>query len=690
MDEACPQCFHIISYISARPSHDDEARETPLQSTWKLPPKPCGFCELLDFAISNSQTTSSCVQKTTLRTVHTSNELHLYVDGPDAGARLEYNIRECQPPSDLPCNGPPQLPKGFDIKALKTRLDRCERHDCLKEDLMPITELPRLRFVDVWKNCVVQLEELGYPVKYIALSYVWGDVSQPSLKSEEALRPDGSLLNLDPPLPRTIQEAMALCRALDIDYLWVDTLCIIQSWEADKNLQICSMADIYYQSYLTICAAAGDDANASLGPYPTGHRDLDLSYLVRNISNRSFVAYFRPEVAAKELALSKWASRGWTLQEYALSRRNLFLTRSYAFLRCEKSLWCEDFGLGFSECFKDGVATWDLPLTPFYRRTESHSRHYPSNFSRMLGQYVRRDRRLDSDVLDAFAGILTREDKNIGGNLWGNPKKQFGAALQWVTNLSCPSTERLGFPTWAWTGWVHYHDFSPPNGLFHDMYEGLDHQAIDMSAVTCYDIDDDQRPRLVEECDISHILSRMQQETRTHPCSENVQSLMQLNRLQAELRQSFTPPPSPPVLEIQSYLNFQHPSRPPPSHHIFLWASCASLYVNRTPTNQEGPTTWEYRVRVKKDSEAIASINLTPGWREQQEDYMDFFVSTIGVHPHPEVVEPLLRTTFKVILIIPYYQLEPPVYKRIQVAHTNICIRHWMDVDFKSSLIALA
>jgi hypothetical protein len=366
-----------------------------------------------------------------------------------------------------------------------------------------------------------------------------------------------------------------------------------------------------------------------------------------------------PQVAASEIAKSTWASRGWTLQEYALSRRVIFFVGSYTFLRCKEGLWCEDFGLGFSNCLKEH-RIWDLPLPRFYRRTPDPDRHYSNTFTQLLGAYVRRRLRVEGDILAAFTGILTRMEDSIGTHIWGLPSKEFGAALQWMTYLPSPSTERVGFPSWSWAGWVHSNGFLSTNRSFHDMYEGFDNRTTDMSALSCYRVGDDGNIYTVEECNIE--------------------------RIPFQFRQHFTPQPGQ---ELQTYIELQSPNKPPLSHHIFLWASCASLYVDRIPKDETYRVSWDLPIRINEGGEAIGSIHLRPEWREMESDDMEFFVSTVGVHSSPSPTPHPVQVKFKVILKKLCYNTKPPVYKRIQVSHTNICQKDWMRANPESRLIAL-
>ena len=115
------------------------------------------------------------------------------------------------------------------------------------------------------QSCVVSI---GPADEYITLSYVWGLATlsrgMPTAKTSNilSLGEPGSLSSQG--LPRTILDAMEVCRRIGRRYLWVDALCIIQDNADDVREQISLMCDIYSGSFLTIIAAWGDDADAGL------------------------------------------------------------------------------------------------------------------------------------------------------------------------------------------------------------------------------------------------------------------------------------------------------------------------------------------------------------------------------------------------------------------------------------------
>jgi hypothetical protein len=99
----------------------------------------------------------------------------------------------------------------------------------------------------------------GVRAPYTALSYCWG-VPQPAstisvfLESYQKRIP---LLSL----PRTVQDAIFTTRQLGLQYLWVDSLCIVQDSTDDKASEIANMGEIFRNATITILAARAKTCN---------------------------------------------------------------------------------------------------------------------------------------------------------------------------------------------------------------------------------------------------------------------------------------------------------------------------------------------------------------------------------------------------------------------------------------------
>jgi hypothetical protein len=202
----------------------------------------------------------------------------------------------------------------IDDSLVKNWLQLCERHhgkSCTlplqtTEEMQSLLTSPT-RVIDVEKHCIVDTER---DCRYVALSYVWGQVSTLRLlKSNKVtmMTPD-SLASMRQDIPRTISDAIDLVSRIGERYLWVDTLCLIQDDNDDMSIGIQTMDLIYERSHFTIIAGSGVDANAGLPGVRPNSRNIRQVIDQVNPGNKMTVLYELDDY----LKPSKYASRGWT------------------------------------------------------------------------------------------------------------------------------------------------------------------------------------------------------------------------------------------------------------------------------------------------------------------------------------------------------------------------------------------
>jgi hypothetical protein len=134
----------------------------------------------------------------------------------------------------------------------------------------------------------------GRTILCAALSYCWGE-EQPSATLNSNL--STYLLNgIDTSLlPQTIQDAVTVTRRLGIQYLWVDSLCIIQDSDDDKAHEIGRMSQIYSNAYVTISASSSAKCTTGFpeNSGPERHRHTRLHGLKHHhscyYSNNGFI-----------------------------------------------------------------------------------------------------------------------------------------------------------------------------------------------------------------------------------------------------------------------------------------------------------------------------------------------------------------------------------------------------------------
>ena len=139
--------------------------------------------------------------------------------------------------------------------------DVCEKADAhLRNDTVEMIRFinVRDRNIHTFSSCHIS----NY--SFIALSYVWGHTQNLTLRTSKAMElAEAGALSADL-LPRTIEDTIVLARALDIEWVWIDALCILQDDKGDKKVQIGNMSRIYSSAFLTVIAASATGANDGL------------------------------------------------------------------------------------------------------------------------------------------------------------------------------------------------------------------------------------------------------------------------------------------------------------------------------------------------------------------------------------------------------------------------------------------
>ena len=188
---------------------------------------------------------------------------------------------------------------------------------------------------------------------YIALSYCWGDGTAVMKTTEKATEEAPKTLDRhqsgipDKDLPPLYQEVVALARGLDIAYLWIDAICIIQDSPEDKAEEIKKMSDIYRGAFVVVVAAtAPSPSNSLLRVEPQSGQsntwrtasliryediDFDVKFRKRENSHAFSDATDRTPIAF----------RAWCFQEKMLASRCLIFLDDEVVWECRSCCHCE-------------------------------------------------------------------------------------------------------------------------------------------------------------------------------------------------------------------------------------------------------------------------------------------------------------------------------------------------------------
>jgi hypothetical protein len=344
------------------------------------------------------------------------------------------------PTTEKTCIVRREVKRNADITLVKQWLAECKTHKHSKAFQAQtgsdfLFQGPGFRLINVENECLVQKTSR---CDYVALSYVWGAIPTVLYRDDSSdkkpilltLKDNVERLSTTKGLstapvaehenariPVAVQDAMEFTRRIGMQYLWVDTLCIVQNDPEDKGKLIGSMDDVYADATVTLIAAAGIDADAGLRgvwhrsgsaispttvPRRSGKGNLNLSICLTSLS--------------EEVRKSRWHTRGWTFQEQALSQRCLYFTPNEIYFNCSQAQFREGYGVDASKGrveLRTGPPWWTRNLrrdpdpTPYQYLGDPNALG-PQEYQTAVQDYMRKNLTFPDDILNAFEGVFNR------------------------------------------------------------------------------------------------------------------------------------------------------------------------------------------------------------------------------------------------------------------------------------------
>lgn len=354
-------------------------------------------------------------------------------------------------------------PLSVDFDMLRNWIHLCDEQHKICQNNEEAVAIPRFRLIDVEKMCIIHVSGSKRP-PFATLSYVWG--TKPFLRLVQAnindLEERGCLEKLT--LPSTIRDAIGICAKLQIKYIWIDSLCIVQDDESDMLQVIDKMDSIYGESILTIVAASGLDAHSGIPGVRPGTRTIEQHALeIRGVELVDSVdtGQFRFQGRFEEplwVSNTPWARRAWTFQEALVTRRSLFFTAEQVYWSCREGLLSED-------------TTEHFHINEYSSGERFDSVFSPQEYLKIATTFSTRRLTYEADIGRAYLGTQNYLDRKWGGHKfsWGLPHGSFGSFMMWerypdegrrMRHGTHPIRQRDGsivkvqFPSWSWMGWT--------------------------------------------------------------------------------------------------------------------------------------------------------------------------------------------------------------------------------------------
>lgn len=272
-------------------------------------------------------------------------------------------------------------------------------------------------------------------------------------------------------LPKTFQDAITITRGLNVRYIWIDALCIIQDDQSDWETEASKMSLVYQNSYLNIAASHASDGtvgcfHSTPGVSADASLEIPGSSGVRvRVSNRQDHADFSTNwnTTAKSPPLHR---RCWVMQERLLSPRVIYYMATELVWECNTQCDCQCKVIHAIERFKP---TYSQSL----RRTPG-CRPLSHQWMRVLERYTSQNVSYVTDRLPALSGLARQaQDAGLGQYAAGLWRQDFGHLACWIVEskrTSKRSDTYLG-PTWSWVnifgkiGYPNRMDFWKQNSL---------------------------------------------------------------------------------------------------------------------------------------------------------------------------------------------------------------------------------
>lgn len=315
-------------------------------------------------------------------------------------------------------------------------------------------------------------------VPYAALSYCWG--GDQAHKTTSARLAAGELELEWCLLPKTIRDAIETTAQLQIEYLWVDSLCIVQDDGDDKMREIARMPEIYSDAVITIIAArpktAKDGFLQEIGLLDTPATMFQLPFRCPD-GVEGHVYLVRQDTF---LRIEHIDTRAWTLQESYLSKRLLKYGTNQCSMICQHSplrpqvvdgwkigsftdtvplLANMIFPTSILSLTKEDEAAWkklyldtfgvEMQDLPVY---ETEQGDFIDLWVHLIEDYTSRALTVSSDRPLAISGLAARIAPVMGNEYRAGHWVQYlPLDLLWYVPYPIAGPEEYQAPSWSWT-----------------------------------------------------------------------------------------------------------------------------------------------------------------------------------------------------------------------------------------------
>ncbi|KAK8040068.1 HET-domain-containing protein [Apiospora rasikravindrae] len=308
---------------------------------------------------------------------------------------------------------------------------------------------------------------------YAALSYCWGNAAEAACQFKTEPHSLAKRLSGFDVTDTTavVQDAIKVCRALGIRYLWVDAVCIVQGDKDDWERESQKMSSIYHNAAATICPISSNSclegflhrtSHSVQVPFRSKVNKAIQGEFTLRYTNTKFSFMDVGDPASEDLAECKWKTRGWCFQEFHSSRLLIIFGPRKIQIITTEGVVVE--GAGENSRQLSGLG--NIPTLDRYVRdgVALDELVYHDHWMAMVELYGIRDLSYETDRLSALSGLasLFKRALPLDRYLAGLWERDIHRQLFWNTSgtshrslddlvLSLGQVDGLYIaPSWSW------------------------------------------------------------------------------------------------------------------------------------------------------------------------------------------------------------------------------------------------
>lgn len=293
--------------------------------------------------------------------------------------------------------------------------------------------------------------------EYACLSHCWGPSERKPLDTrlETVIKfQTGGIPWSD--LPKTFQEAMIFTRKLGIQYLWIDSLCIIQNDPEDWFREAGRMATTYENATLTIAATASFSSQEGLYRTSVPSWRLQGATCLRRFSDPYFFEHQYTNNPRFSHRVAPLLRRAWVLQERLISRRSLHFTPLELVFECCSSNKTESGYSWVDSMVKHKLSALKAPELADAGSSTATLVQSMKTWRGLINDFTHLQLTRNEDTLPAMAGLakkfMSLTGRSADDYLAGIWRHTFIEEMVWERVASLGDLDRINknIPTWSW------------------------------------------------------------------------------------------------------------------------------------------------------------------------------------------------------------------------------------------------